>query len=186
MCFIISKVNQVLQMNKDSEKLEEGELSDESFEFKEITWKISNALSLPDSVDYKVQSQTFSFAGATWKLLMFPNGQTKYNSKGYIDLMFVRLNSRFPEHSLFYKLCFKTVDGKEFDSISDNGKITTDFCRCGVINYLKKSKVLDEKERIIQNGVLTIMCQMRSKKTAVIDRCSQIESSTSLFGEYKF
>lgn len=171
-------------MNNDAEKSEEGELLDESFEFKEITWKVFNALSLPDSVDYKVQSKKFSFAGATWRLVMYPYGQTKYKTEGYIDLTIERLYSRFPEHSVFFKLCFKTVDEKELDSYSNIAKFQTNFCAGGVIRYLIKSKFVDKKDNIIQNGALTILCQMRAKKIAIIDRCSQTGSFTPFFGEY--
>lgn len=171
-------------MNKDSEELEEGELFDETFEFKQITWKISNVLSLPDTVDYKVQSQSFSFACSSWKLLMFPYGQTEYKTEGYVDLMIVRLNSPFPEHSVFFKFCFKTIDGEEFESYSDIVKFHSNFANRGVIRYIKKSIFMNKKDSIVQNGVLTIICQMRIEKIAVIDRCSQVESSTSLLGEY--
>lgn len=171
-------------MNKDADELEEGELLDESFEFKEITWKVSNALSLPDSVDYKVQSKNFSFAGATWRLLMYPYGQTKYKTAGYIDLNIERLYSRFPEQTVFYKYSFKTVDGKESDSFSGTIKCNRTVSSISVVGFLIKSKFIDKKDIIVKDGVLTILCEMRVKKIALINKCSQIESVTSFFGEY--
>lgn len=171
-------------MNKDAEELEEGGLLEESFEFKEITWKVSNASFLPDLVNYEVQSQPFSFAGGSWKLAMYPNGQTKHKTEGYIDLNIERLNFRFSELSIFYKFSFKTADGNELNSFSGNVKLSTKYPVCYVIRYMMKSEFTDKKDIIVQNGFFTITCQMRTKKIAVIDKCSQIESSTSFLGEY--
>lgn len=162
-----------------------GDLVHESFDSKEIIWKVPNVLSLPNLVDYKVCSSTFPFAAATWRLVMYPYGESFCKSEGFINLVIERLDSRIPEHNMFFKFCFKTRQGKEFESYSDSHHFEPDNFETGVLKYLEKSKFLEKKNIIAPNGVLTIVCELRTKKADVIDRHSQMESCTSLSGNLK-
>lgn len=104
-------------MDESSAVQKIGELSDESFLFKEVTWKIPINKILPNQVDNDVPSPTFSFAGATWILHIYPYGRTSPESVGWIELVIERLDYTVPEQSVSYKFYFKTYRGKVFNPL---------------------------------------------------------------------
>lgn len=91
-----------------------GELDVESFDGEVTTWKIPKIRSITLKVDKRLKSPSFSFAGASWILTMFPYGQTKFGSEGKIDLAIDRGCSLFPKHPVTYRIFFKAYN-KEFD-----------------------------------------------------------------------
>lgn len=169
-------------MAENSREMDLGDLVHQSFDFKHVAWKVPNVLSLPNLVDYNICSSTFPFAGATWRLAMYPFGESEQESEGFIDLKIIRWDSRIPEHHVFYKFCFKTRQGKEFESYSSSHNFNSDFPEMGVKKYIEKSIFLQKKNIIAPNGVLTIVCELRTKGAIAIDKHSQMESSTTVSG----
>lgn len=170
-------------MDADSGELDFGDLSDESFDFKEISWKVHNVLSLPETVGYFVQSPSFSFAGATWALRMYPYGHRK-KSQSYIELAITRLNSEIPQHYLFYRFGFKTRRGKECETCLRSSLFQNNPHEWVVPHYLQKVELMKKKDNIAPKGILTITCQVRTKKIAAIDKFCQIETAASQLGKY--
>ena len=169
-------------MKKDSKCLESGELSDESYFCKGITWKIPGALKLRDLVK---ESPTFPFAGATWKFRMYPNNHTSVPSGEFIGLNIIRKNSKFPEQGVLF--VFHAIDKNEQKSerysTFKNFPLST-FSARDCLWSLKKSTFVDNKDIFLENGDLTIRCIMISKKVAVIDRYSQKEANETFPGKY--
>ena len=167
-------------MDKNSQKLESGELHEESCIWKEISWKISDPFSQKVSKDYSTGSPTFSFEGGTWKLRMDAYGETE----GYIDLSLVRLNPPYAEQELWFNFCFITDDGMQFNDstssqIFDSSKASH---RCSKV--MKKSTFVNYKDIFLQNGVLTIRCRMISPKHTNDRHSHQTEENESFLGEY--
>lgn len=65
-----------------------GEVNEEEEFF--IEWTISDFCSLPAKVDKYYLSPSFSFNGARWRLVMFPNGEKEKKSEGYVGLYLYR------------------------------------------------------------------------------------------------
>lgn len=91
-----------------------GELYIKSFNTDAISWKIPNIRSTPVEVDNRVQSPTFSFTDASWILKLFLNGQTKYRSEKWIDVVIERLHPQTAKHPVSYEMFFRASDEKEF------------------------------------------------------------------------
>lgn len=95
-----------------------GEVSEISGEIT-VEWKINEFFSLPAKVDAFYNGPVFSFAGASWHLRIYPNGEVEAtmtdgritNSEGSIGL-FLRRTSAGPPIHLEYSLGFKTMEGK--------------------------------------------------------------------------
>ena len=174
--------NQVSNMNKDSEVLESGELSDESYFCKEITWKISGALKLRDLMK---ESATFPFAGATWKFRLYLNGLTSDPSEEFIGLNIIRMNSQFPEQGVLFEFRVVAENGEEFENYSTfrNFPLSTLSAR-RFLWPMKNSAFVDNKDIFPEDGDLTIHCIMMSKKVAVIDRYFQKEVNETFPGKY--
>lgn len=169
-------------MNAANSKV--GDILEEAFDFKEITWKIPNFLSLRGPLHFCVKSSSFIFASAIWELRVYPFGNTK-TSHGYISLAIKRLSSRIPKHHVFYKYCLKTQNGEEYEIQYCDDWFTRKSYEWIYFKYLHRSKLMEIKESVVPNGILTVVCQVRTEKIASInDRSSQTEAKISFPGEY--
>ena len=159
-----------------------GESSHELFLFAEVTWKITRAYIVGNGVDGDIRSAPFSFAGATWTLHAYPYGHTYPDSRGFLDLGIERLESPIPEHHVFCKFYFKTLRGKEFEPLQEsfvfNANIPVDW-----MMYTEKKDFPRKEKNILQDGLFTIVCQMRTPRINGIDAFSQTEAVELVTGE---
>lgn len=65
-------------------------------------------------MDKGVHSPTFSFAEDSWIFKLFLDGQTKFKSEKWIDVVIERLQSQIENHSISYEMFFRESDEKEF------------------------------------------------------------------------
>lgn len=162
-----------------------GELSDESFLFKEVTWKIPINKILPNQVDNDVQSPTFSFAGATWILHIYPYGRTSTESAGWIELLIERLDYKVPEQTVFYKFYFKTHRGKEFNPLNATYVFDDDYIG-GWLLYMPKDNFFLDQKVVAVKRFLILVCEMRTQKINEIEVLSQTESVKLHSGKENF
>lgn len=64
----------------------------------EITmeWKIKEFSSLNQEVDERYESPKFYFSGASWKILICPNGESHYKSNDWLSLYVKRMSNGSP------------------------------------------------------------------------------------------
>lgn len=162
-------------MDEVSTVPEIGKLSDESFLFKEVTWKIPINRILPNEVDYDVASPTFSFAGATWILHIYPYGRTSPESVGWIELVINRLDYTVPQQTVFYKFYFKTYRGKKYNSLDATYVFDDDYIG-GWLLYMPKDHFFIDRKGLSVKRFVILVCEMRTQKIDGIEMFSQTES----------
>lgn len=160
-----------------------GELSDETFLFNEITWKIPREKILPShNVGFDIQSPMFSFAGHTWILHIYPYGRPATSSEGWIVFVIERLDCIVPYQHVSYKFYFKTKRGKEFNPMQEMYTFN-EFCKSSCLLYMQKTSFLMKEKVVTVRGNFIIVCQMRIKKMNGIDMFVQTESVELFSGE---
>ena len=143
-----------------------GELKEIPWEFV-IQWKIPLFFSLSSKEDEFFSSSSFPFAGASWCLTIYTNGQTKItlanggmgSSVGFIDVYLNRKSSG-PPISLEYYLGLKTTNGK----IYSDRHITYIFKnieRYGYRRFINRSTLLEMDKELLPSGELCVICRMK-------------------------
>lgn len=120
-------------------------------------WQIEAFLSLPEEDGKSYTSPSFSFAGESWHLRIYPNGESVNNSVGYIGVYLIR-NMSISPITLALFLGIKRVKGKKnpetqiicvFDKENDG---------YGISKLLKRSTLSEKESEIMPSGILTIVC----------------------------
>lgn len=168
-----------------SDTQKSGELSDETFLFKEITWKIPIEKILPSSMGLDIQSSTFSFAGSTWILHIYPYGSPATSSQGWIAFSIERLDNKVPYQHVSYKFYFKTKRGKEFNPQQDMYTFN-EYCKSSCLLYMQKTNFLMNEKVLTVRDNFIIVCQMRTQKINGIDMFVQTEAVELFLGEWKY
>lgn len=143
-----------------------GELSVTAGEFV-VKWKIKDFSSLSSETDVNYVSPTFVFAGESWSLQIFPNGQSELffddpleKSEGNIDLFLWRESSGAPI-CLDYSLGLEMLDGKiELENLfSDTFKKSDGY---GAVKLLSRAELLlQRKYDLIPSDILTVVCKIK-------------------------
>lgn len=150
-----------------------GELSENPGEFA-IEWRIKDFFSPLPEIDTSYFSPVFTFAGASWKFEIFPNGRKECymsdgktkNTEGTIALYLHRQSSG-PPINLEYSLGLKMLDGNE----NHKRHLTYNFEKkigYGFAEFLSISKILEKKSELVPSDALTVVCKMKYPKTADI------------------
>lgn len=143
---------------------EYGELTQEAFDYKDLTWKVPNIFKLKDSTHNYVSSSPFCFGNMIWELRIFPNGATP-EKKACIDVAIASLDKeRDIESDLFIQFFLVSSDGKNLRRRIEN----LDRRKEVVCTLIQKKTLMEKKERLCPNGVLTICCRLKIKKCDTI------------------
>lgn len=154
-----------------------GEVSENRGEFA-VEWRIKEFFSLPSEIGKFYYSSVFSFAGASWKMMIYPNGRKKCpidgegnkNTKGLVGLYLYRTTPG-PPILLEYSLGSKILDGK----VNPEWHCTYNFNGIngyGFGKFLNRSKLLENESELVPSGVLTVVCKIKYPKTAdVSSKC---------------
>lgn len=128
----------------------------EEFYFK---WEIDDFFSLPEEDGKKYPSPSFSFGGESWHLEIYPHGQSKNNSVGYIDVYLSR-NLPGPPFSVVCSLGIKICDGKR-DVTKQFTYVYQKAIRIRGFRKLFRRSILSKKRsELVPSDVLTIVCKV--------------------------
>lgn len=144
--------------------MEEVERTGEIQEELNIEWRIEDFISLLEEHNKFHTSFSFSFAGHSWCMRIYPNGCEEQKSVGYIGL-YLRRNSFGPAIKMNFSLGLKTFDGEKdpekycvhtFQKIDEG---------CGSIKLLSKSELLQRKSDLLPADILTVFCSLMHEKS---------------------
>lgn len=118
-------------------------------------WKIDNFFSLSEK--YYICT-SFSLAGESWYLSIYPNGRSEANSVGFIDV-FLHRKVNGPPISLVWSTGVKTHEGKkvrvmQFTHVFENS------IGWGSSKFLKRSELLQKKSELVPLDALTLICHI--------------------------
>lgn len=130
-----------------------------------IEWKILNFTSISGEDNYYVNSPPFILAGESWNFKLYPNGQQKKNSMGYICLYLNKISSG-SSVTLEYSLGLKTLKGKKFLEHYRTSTFNRTHRACGVHKCLLRSYLLKITSVFSYTDPLTFFCNLKCK-TAV-------------------
>lgn len=126
-----------------------GQLAEEAFEIKDLTWKVPNIFKLKDFTHNYVSSPLFRFG----------------NYKFFQTCIDVSIASLYKERDIESDPCI------EFFLLSSDGKIHRismeehlEGRKEVVCTLIMKKTLMEKKERTCPEGVLTICCRLKMKK----------------------
>lgn len=174
-------------MSEDSKKREIGtSIYPDYFEF--FKWKIPNVSSIPHRVDYVLQSPSFSFGDASWVLKMYPYGQTKYETAGYIDVIIERLHSKHKSNGFNCIMECENAFKKEIMPIRGKYGFDSEWPQAKILRFMQNLKECPEKCQITPNDTFTLVFGFEGIACSDVEYRRgglQIESGkTAAVGEY--
>lgn len=168
-------------MSEDSKKREIGQSINPNY-FELFKWKIPNVSSIPHNPDYVVQSPSFSYGGASWVLKMYPYGQTKYETVGYIDVIIERVHSQVKENSINCRMHCENAFKKEIIPFRGKYSFDLEWPQAKILRFMQNLKECPEKWQIAPNDTFTLAFGFEKYRSNVPDL--QIESGKTSAGEY--
>lgn len=123
-----------------------------------IEWRIEDFLALEEN-DKVYSSSSFSFAGHSWCLRMYPNGRESDKSVGYVGIH-LRRNSFGAPIKIDYRLGVKTLDEDLL-----HGRIFGEMKWRGFSKYLLRSELLEKMSDFAPANVLTVVCVLKLQKS---------------------
>lgn len=170
--YFIGYISQVVVLEKQdifSDLITMGKIGDlcEIKEEMEFQWKIEDFYQLcrENEIDTCYESSKFYFSGTCWELWIYPNGETKYNTRGWIGLYLVRMSTGSPV-TVDFSLGLKAVDGKT----ECNGTIKYEYVfnksngRYGYYKFISRSTLMERKSKLCPSDNLTVICSLKSSK----------------------
>lgn len=130
----------------------------------EFEWRIPHFFSLPKEVDKYEISHTFSFAGESWYIAIFPNGVTEENTVGRVGLLLRRCSSGLPIN-LEYTFCLKTLKGEKFQEKHFTYNFTEAKQAYGTSDYITRKELFKKRSELLPNGGLTVVCLIKNPKS---------------------
>lgn len=107
-------------------------------------------------------SPLFYFGREQWQLRIFPNGRSARDSSGHVGLDLVKC-SPIPSDGQSFSLSLKIAEGKRHNEVH----LTRDFDNKNWLHeihrFMPRSELLRRKSEILPDGVLTVLCTLRSK-----------------------
>lgn len=129
-----------------------------------IEWRIENFISLVEEKDKFYTSFSFSFAGHSWCMRIYPNGREEQKSVGYIGL-YLRRNSFGPGIKMHFSLGLKRFDGEKDPEKHCTHTFQKPDEGYGSIKLLSKSKLLQRKSDLLPADILTVFCSLTNQKS---------------------
>lgn len=140
----------------------------------DVLWRIDNFFHLSKNDGAVYLSPDFSYGGGKWYLEIYPNGRSRNDTYGHVD---VRLWKKFPGFfryhfsdsppiSQAFSLSLKTVKGEKVHE----KHCTNDFC--GMDGYhdcnrfIPRLELSRRRAELVPDGVLTVLCTMRNRTSA--------------------
>lgn len=149
-----------------------GKVHDLTKEFN-FEWKIDNFFSLSEESGKPYNSPLFSFAGESWFLSVYPNGDPEDNSVGCIGVYLNRDLSGSPIINLTWTFGLKTVDGKKVHEKQCAYAFGEDDMGWGSPVLLKRSTLFGRKSELVPSDILTIVFS--------VDYCSKSSDDSGKF-----
>lgn len=131
----------------------------------DIEWRIAGFMSLSKKDGTWYYSPTFSFSGETWYLVISPNGWSKHDTFGHVDLyLFKNYSHRSIKQA--FSLSLKTVKGKKYNEKHDAKEFEKWASYHGFVRYLPNLELSRRQIELVPNGVLTVVCTMKNTMSA--------------------
>lgn len=118
---------------------------------------------MPEQVDKVFRSPDFFFSNGTWYLKIYPYGQTKHNSEGWIGVYLVKKNSFTSEHFVIYTLGIKKVNGTDYDSFTFEDNFGKNGTGIGTPKFMTKYALVENRDLIAPDGTMTFFCNLLEK-----------------------
>lgn len=151
----------------------------------DVMWRITNFFSLSEEDGADHYSPFFPFRGEEWSLVIYPNGWSKRDSYGYVDLRLLRLFSDHPVRQAF-SLSLKNVQGEKYNE----EHFTKDFegllSSHGFNRFISRSELSRRQSELVPGGVLTVACSMKNIMSAGIDSKSLYDGSSKILHMWPF
>lgn len=128
----------------------------------DIEWRIKDFFSLSHKDGESYRSPSFSFAGVSWYLFVFPNDES-VNSDGYISLYLSRDLSGSPI-SVKYILALKLLNGEKVQEMDSTDVFEEADEGCGYGSFISRFELLERKSGLAD--VLTVICTLKYFESA--------------------
>lgn len=138
-----------------------------------IDWKIKDFSSLSQEINVRYHSPKFYFSGSSWKIRIYPNGQTKIRSRGWIDLYLVK-TSNPANIVLEYSFALRTVNGKPYWTKAGMSFFEEANCGWGNDKYILRSDVMKKESELIPSDILTVTCTLMNNEPSPVNGKSYI------------
>lgn len=150
-------------------------------------YKIHNYFSMPEQVDKVFRSPDFFFSNGTWYLKIYPYGQTKHNSEGWIGVYLVKKNSFTSEHFVIYTLGIKKVNGTDYDSFTFEDNFGKNGTGIGTPKFMTKYALVENRDLIAPDGTMTFFCNLLEKDfpKQTVENIEDEVAKVPLEGKYK-
>lgn len=130
----------------------------------DIEWKIQDFLSLPIKEGSYLSSPEFKFAGASWCLYLYPNGDIGDDSVGFIDIYLVRQSPGLLINvKMFFSL--KSVCGMREQFASYTYVFNQTYAGYGATRYLSRAVLLKRKSELLPSDALTVVFTLKYPRT---------------------
>lgn len=128
-----------------------------------IEWRIKNFSSLQHEIDVWYESPNFYFSGASWSIVLYPNGETQYESNGWLGLYLMRWSSGSPV-TLDYTLGLRSIDNKNDVLITDTADFHENEDGWGMRKVILKTELMDRKSELLPSDILTVVYSLKNKE----------------------
>lgn len=127
-----------------------------------IEWKIKHLFSLYDKINSYYKSPEFHFLGNSWELHLYPNGQTKTESVGWIGVYLKKISSG-SSVTLDYSLDVKSTERTDDYCFNATSSVFDDGHRGrGYHKIISRSVLMDKKSELSHSNEITIICTMKN------------------------
>ena len=122
----------------------------------EIEWRITDFFALSETIYH---SPIFHFAGTTWRLRIYPNGNVKNETVGNVDC-YLLLDDSSRSVTLTYELGLKKVNGN-IDNECSYTETFDEKAGYGCRGLVSRSELLSRVSELAPSNILTIICKLR-------------------------
>lgn len=129
-----------------------------------VEWTIKDFSSLHQLIDVPYESPKFYFCGASWSIWLYPNGETRNESNGWLSLYLMRLSSGSPV-TLTYSFCLESYNGYHNVNITEIGDFNEKEAGKGKSKVILNTSFMEKKSQLIPSDILTVVCCLKNNKT---------------------
>lgn len=127
-------------------------------------WRIKDFSELSDEKNIRYESPKFYFCGTSWEIWIYPNGETDYNSNGWIGIYIMRMSNGFPL-SLIYSLKLKTDDGATHSSATGTQEFQGKGSGWGKSKLISRLFLKEKKNKFINLDSLIVICTLKTHES---------------------
>lgn len=125
-----------------------------------IEWKIENFFSIPEDDGESYFSSDFNFANESWSLAMAV--QEDFIKNTGIEFALHLIRSQFsPPISVKCTLGLISANGMKDIQTNQIQTFNEKAYKCGVQRFITKSELLERRQELVPDDVLTVFCIMR-------------------------